>query len=190
MGRTDDAQAQIAVARDLDPLSPTIATLLGSPAYWAQRYADAERHFRQAIEQHPEFSLAHYSAALSQLGLGRADDAVLSFEAARGGLHDEFVLPSLAHALVAAGRHDEAAALLDTLLAIERDHYVSPYKIAVLLAALGRQEAALARLDDAYRGHDDRLVLIAVDPLLDTLRSDSRFLALQRAVTGKDTANR
>jgi TolB-like protein/DNA-binding winged helix-turn-helix (wHTH) protein/tetratricopeptide (TPR) repeat protein len=188
-GRTEDAEAQIAVARDLDPLSPTIATQRGSPAFWARRYAEAETAFRRAAEQHPDFPLAHYSVALSQLGLGRAEEALTSFETARQGLRDEFVMPSLAHALVATGRRTEAEAMLETLMAHEREHYVSSYKIAVLLAALGRTEAALARLDQARRDRDDRLVLIGVDPLLDSLRGHPRFVTLQREVTADARAH-
>jgi TolB-like protein/DNA-binding winged helix-turn-helix (wHTH) protein/Tfp pilus assembly protein PilF len=183
-GRADDAEAQIAVARDLDPLSPTIATQRGAPAVWARRFGDAERAFAEAVKHHPDFALAHYSLAMSRLASGRASEAVASFEVARHGLRDEFVLPSLAHALVATGRSDEAAEFLKKLLADEREHYVSPYKLAVLLAALGETETAFARLQQARDERDDRLVLIAVDPLLDSLRSDARFLALQREVTG------
>jgi TolB-like protein/DNA-binding winged helix-turn-helix (wHTH) protein/Flp pilus assembly protein TadD len=183
-GRAEDAEAQIAVARDLDPLSPTIATQRGSPAFWARRFADAERLFRPAVDEYPDFPLAHYSLAMSQLAQGRAEQAVAEFEAARAGLREEFVAPSLAHALVAAGRRNEADALLEQVLAAEREHYVSPYKIAVLLTALGQTDAALARLDDARRVRDDRLVLIDVDSLLDPLRSDARFRDLQQAVMG------
>ncbi|MGH8235975.1 MAG: tetratricopeptide repeat protein [Steroidobacteraceae bacterium] len=186
LGRTRDAEAQIAVAGELDPLSPTIATLRGSPAFWARRPADAERHFRAAIERHPDFALAHYSLAMSQLAIGRADEARQSFEVARKGLQDEFVAPSLAHALVAEGRRSDAEALLAALYAGERGRYVSSYKIAVLLAALEQTDAAFARLEQAKRAHDDRLVLIAVDPFLDSLRADDRFVALRRAVMGPD----
>jgi TolB-like protein/DNA-binding winged helix-turn-helix (wHTH) protein/Tfp pilus assembly protein PilF len=181
-GRTDDAEAQIAVAHDLDPLSPTIATMRGSPAFWARRFASAEQAFRQAVEQYPDFALAHYSLAMSLLGLGRAPEAVTEFEAARQGLQDEFVAPSLAHALVAAGRRDETNVLLERLLARESEHYVSPYKVAVLLAALGQTEPALARLEQAQRERDDRLVLIGVDSLLDSLRAEPRFKAMQQEV--------
>jgi hypothetical protein len=66
---------------------------------------------------------------------------------------------------------------------------VSSYKIAVLLAALGRTEAALARLDQARRDRDDRLVLIGVDPLLDSLRGQPRFVVLQREVTANARAH-
>ncbi|HET9475615.1 MAG TPA: tetratricopeptide repeat protein, partial [Steroidobacteraceae bacterium] len=183
-GRADDAEAQIAVARDLDPLSPTIATLRGSPAFWARRFAEAEHAFSDALENHPDFPLAHYSLAMSRLALGRAEEALDSFAAARPGLQDEFVIPSLAHALVAAGRRDEAAVMLEALLAGERERYISSYKVAVLLAGLGQHEAALARLERARRERDDRLVLIAVDPMLDTLRGDVRFQDLQREVIG------
>ena len=183
-GRADDAEAQIAVARDLDPLSPTIATMRGSPPFWARRFDEAERRYSAAVDQYPEFSLAHYSLAMSRLALGRAEEALVSFEAAREGLQDEFVMPSMAHALVAAGRRREAQVMLEHMLAAERSHYVSPYKIAVLLAALGQTEEALTRLEQARREKDDRLILIAVDRLLDSLRADPRFTALLREVTG------
>jgi tetratricopeptide (TPR) repeat protein len=184
-GRTEEAEAQIAVARDLDPLSPTIATLRGSPAFWARRFDEAELAFVEAIELYPDFALAHYALGLCRLGLGRPDEALASFETARQGLQDEFVAPSLAHALVAAGRRDEATALLEKLRALEADRYVSPYKIAVTLAALGLKEEALSQLARARSEHDDRLVLIAVDPLLDSLRDDPRFIAIQQEVTGR-----
>lgn len=174
-GRYEEAKAQIALAFEFDPLSPTIATLRSSPALWAHRYAEAEQGYRAAVAAHPAFGLAHYSLGLSLLGQKRAAEAVIAFEHAHRGLSLEFVAPSLAHAYAALGRTDEARALLGGLQEFERAHYVSPYKVAVLHAALGEREAALSRLEQALRIHDDRLVLLRVDPLLDALRAEPRF---------------
>jgi TolB-like protein len=177
-GRYDAAKAQIALAAAFDPLSPTIATLRGSPALWAHRFAEAEHDYRAALAAHPGFALAEYSLGLSLLGEHRPAEAAATFEQARRGLGAEFSAPSLAHAYVALGRERDARALLAQMLAAEHKRYLSPYKIAVLHTALGERDAALTRLEQAYRIHDDRLVLLGVDSLLDSLRNEPRFAAL------------
>jgi len=174
-GRYEEAKAQIALAFEFDPLSPTIFTLRGSPALWAHRYEEAEQNYRAAAAAYPAFGLAHYSLGLSLLGLKRAEDAVAAFENARRGLSSDFVAPSLAHAYAALGRVPEARALLEQVSASVGTRYVSPYKLAVLHAAVGEHEPALDLLEQALRIHDDRLVLLAVDPLLDSLRAEPRF---------------
>lgn len=174
-GRYEEAKAQIALAFEFDPLSPTIATLRGSPGLWAHRYEEAEQGYRAAVAAHPEFGLAHYSLGLSLLGQKRAAEAAGAFENARRGLSADFIAPSLAHAYAALGRAAEARQLLAQVSRAEREHYVSPYKLAVLHVAVGEHEAALARLEQAVRVHDDRLVLLRVDPLLDALRAEPRF---------------
>lgn len=173
--RFQEAEAQIRLAQGLDPLSPTITTLRGSPALWAHRYPEGAQAYREALAVHPDFALAHYSLGLCQVAVGQAADAVASFQRSLSGLGAEFVAPSLAHAYVALGREREARDLLELVLLAERKRFVSPYKIAVLHAALGEVDSAFARLNEAYEIHDDRLVLLRVDPLLDPLRSDPRF---------------
>jgi TolB-like protein/DNA-binding winged helix-turn-helix (wHTH) protein/Tfp pilus assembly protein PilF len=177
-GRYEAAKAQIALAAAFDPLSPTIATLRGSPALWAHRFAEAEQGYRAALAAHPGFALAEYSLGLSLLGEHRPAEAAATFEQAMHGLGAEFSAPSLAHAYVALGRERDARTLLAQMLQTEHRRYLSPYKIAVLYTALGEREAALTRLEQAYRIHDDRLVLLGVDSLLDSLRNEPRFDAL------------
>jgi TolB-like protein/DNA-binding winged helix-turn-helix (wHTH) protein/Flp pilus assembly protein TadD len=187
-GRYEEARRQIETASSLDPLSPVIGTLLGSPALWSRRYQEAQRLYRAAIATYPDFALAYYSLGLSQIDMGQAADAVDSFERSRAGLGVDFVAPSLAHAYVALGRTDEARTLLADLLQAERAHYVSPYKIAVTCVALGDREQAFVRLTRAADIHDDRLALLGVDPLLDGLRTDPRFAALLQRVASPAVA--
>lgn len=180
--RFAEAEAEIAFARVLDPLSPTIQTLGSSPALWSRRYQQAEAGYRAVLAADPGFSLAHYSLGLCQLGQGKADEAVASFRQALRGLGPDFVYPSMAQAYAALGKSAEARELLTAMLASARTHYVSPYKIAVTHVALGEHEAAFGRLAEAAASHDDRLVLLAVDPFMDPLRADPRFEALLRRV--------
>jgi tetratricopeptide (TPR) repeat protein len=160
---------------------------LGSgPALWSRRYEQAEAGYRAVLAAHPDFSLAHYALGLCQLGEGKADDALASFRHALRGLGPDFVYPSMAHAYAALGKSAEALELLSAMLASARAHYVSPYKIAVTHVALGEYEEAFGRLAEAAANHDDRLVLLAVDPFMDPLRADPRFEALLRRVMPLD----
>jgi hypothetical protein len=52
----------------------------------------------------------------------------------------------------------------------------------VVHLALGEKEAALQYLQRAYDEHDWAMVVLAVEPRLDPLRSDPRFQELVRKV--------
>jgi tetratricopeptide (TPR) repeat protein len=84
----------------------------------------------------------------------------------------------LGDALAAAGRTQEARALLDELLERGRREYVPPFDLALLHCALGERDLALAALEKA---HDQRNALLwyrIYIPALDPLRGEPRWRAL------------
>lgn len=176
--RFDEAERQIAAAHVIDPVSPTIAVLAGSPALWSHDYARAAQTYRDALRRIGDFPLAWYSLGLAQLGAGDARGALESLQRAAKDLGPTFVAAPLAHAHSRLGERERAAALLQELNAERATRYVSPYKLAVLHVALNDRAAALAALEEAERSRDDRLVLLGVDPLVDSLREEPRFRAL------------
>jgi len=60
--------------------------------------------------------------------------------------------------------------------------YVSPYSIALVHAGLGDRDQALAWLDKAYAERSDYMAYLKLEPMLDSLRSDRRFVALVERV--------
>ena len=56
------------------------------------------------------------------------------------------------------------------------------YKIGVVHAALGETDEAFAWFEKAYRERSWWLVWLKVDPMVDSLRSDSRLMRLQQRV--------
>jgi hypothetical protein len=50
--------------------------------------------------------------------------------------------------------------------------------LGVLNVGLGRKEKAFHRLEKGFAEHDGSMVLLKVDPVLDPLRSDPKFVAL------------
>jgi len=56
------------------------------------------------------------------------------------------------------------------------------YQQAQVLAQWGDRDGAFFRLQRARAVHDSGLIYLATDPLLDPLRGDVRFAALQRGL--------
>ena len=90
------------------------------------------------------------------------------------------MLALLGHAYAAANQKSEARAILQQLSALSKQKYVPPYPVAVIHAALGGKDEALAQLEKAYDERDSWMDYLGLDPRLDGLRSDPRFAGLLR----------
>jgi hypothetical protein len=69
-----------------------------------------------------------------------------------------------------------------------RKRSLPTYALARIYARLGDNDQALGWLQKAYDKHSDYLILLKVDPPLDGLRSDPRFVELMRDI-GLASAN-
>jgi predicted nucleic acid-binding protein len=91
-------------------------------------------------------------------------------------------MPGLGHALAMTGQRDAARQILDELIEMSRERYVSPYFIAEVYRGLGEIDRTFEWLEKAYEHHSDWLVWLGVEPALDGLRRDPRFTDLMRRV--------
>jgi tetratricopeptide (TPR) repeat protein len=76
------------------------------------------------------------------------------------------------------GRRADAEAELSKLKAAQGD--AAAYQYATIYAQWGNRTQALAWLDTAMRLHDTGLEYVKIDPLLDPLRQERRFKAIER----------
>jgi hypothetical protein len=76
------------------------------------------------------------------------------------------------------GRHVDAESMLTTFTAALGD--VSAYQYAEIYAQWGNTAKALEWLQTAVRLPDSALPWLRTDPLLDPLRGESRFQAIER----------
>ena len=76
------------------------------------------------------------------------------------------------------GRHADAEAELAKIKAAQGD--ASGYDYATIYAQWGDHAKALEWLDKAMRLRDPGLVLLKTDPLMDPLRKEPRFQAIER----------
>ena len=72
--------------------------------------------------------------------------------------------------------------MLEGLRHLSETRYVSPYSVALVHAGLGDRDQAFAWLDKAFAERSDYMPYLMLEPMLDGLRSDQRFVALVERV--------
>jgi tetratricopeptide (TPR) repeat protein len=74
------------------------------------------------------------------------------------------------------------------LARLGRERYVSPMARAIAHAGLGERDAAISSVEEAVARLDPWSAHIAVDPFLDSIRNDARFMRLEKLVAGARAA--
>jgi TolB-like protein/Tfp pilus assembly protein PilF len=176
LGRFDEAIAEVKRAVELDPLSLIINNDLGNTYYYARRYDEAIGQLRKTLEMDPGFYFAYLTLGQALEMKGALDAAIEEYQKARALNDDPFVLALLGHAYAFSDNKIEAGKILDQLMQLSKQRYVTGYSFAIVYLGLGDKEEALRWLQKSYQnraGYD--IVSIKVDPFLDPLRGDPRF---------------
>jgi eukaryotic-like serine/threonine-protein kinase len=183
MGRFDEALPEISRAREIDPLSLIISSVMGEVLYESRQYDQAIEQLHKTMEIDPNFAEAHRLMGETYVQLGRTDEAASEFKKAMSLSGDSpQYMASLARFYAVSGRPDEAKKILNQLKTHSARGYVSSADLSLVFAGLGDKDGAFELLREAYEKRDPFLVNIKVDPRLDNLRSDTRFKALMRSV--------
>jgi TolB-like protein/DNA-binding winged helix-turn-helix (wHTH) protein/Tfp pilus assembly protein PilF len=181
MGRFQDGFNQINKARELDPLSISINFSLGWRLYLARQYDRAIVQLRNTLEMDPSYELPHLVLGQAYEEKGAFDLAIPELRKAVELSHGTpLMVSALAHAYARAGNKEEADKLLTQLERNAKTKYVSPYYFAMVYLGLGDDEQAMDWLEKAFADRSNGLVFMRVEPELDQLRSNPRFLALQQ----------
>jgi tetratricopeptide (TPR) repeat protein len=183
LGRFDEGIAEGQQAQNVDPLSGEANLILGQSLYYAHRYDEAIVQLRNAIDLAPDVWVTYDLLGWCYETKGDLTGAIAEFQKARS------IEPVIAEPLASLGqayalqkRDPEARKVLDQLKELANRNHVPPYNVAWIYAALGEKDQALAMLEKAYDERSWYIVLLAVDPKFDSLRSDPRFTDLVRRV--------
>ena len=176
LGHTDTAisGAQHGVA--LDPLNPLSHRALGDVLRYARRYDEAIAAYTASIGVDPEHSAETYALrGISYYLAGNLSLAQSSCEA-----NPDYFRSQLCQAVVydKLGRHADAAAAVAKMKQTGGD--AAAYQFAEIHAQWGERDAALDWLEKAMRLRDPGLIYLKTDPLLDPLRHEPRFQAVER----------
>jgi serine/threonine-protein kinase len=148
---------------------------VGTVHLFSRDYVAAIAEFRAILVTDPDWS--------SGLGmLGRALAAAGQFDEAIARIQEALELsgrPShkalLAYTLAAAGRTEQARALLRELVTPSRGIVVPPVDLAAVHVALGQHDEAVAVLTRGVEERDEEMMYLKVDPRYDPIRGDARF---------------
>ena len=179
LGRHKEAISEAKRAQEIEPRSPIVGAIVAETFYFARDYDHAIQEAKRVLEIEPDFLPALERLGWAYEQKGKFVDAIVVFRRAcdLSGGSDE-MKTQLAHAYALSGSTTEARTILSDLLAATRNHYVSPYFLAVIYTALGETDSALDWLERSYRMHD--LPPIRVEPRFDSLRTERRFQELIR----------
>jgi tetratricopeptide (TPR) repeat protein len=180
MGRRDEAIAEIKKARELDPLSLIINSVVGYTLYDARRYDEALAALRKTLELDQNYYAAHLYLVWVYEAQGKFDDAVAELVKNVNivGAPQETV-EKLRKVYASEGYPGVRRMMLETATRSLGEHkYVPPYRFACLHAQLGDRDKAFEWLEKSFQQHDVGIARIKVDPKLDSLRSDPRFQSL------------
>jgi hypothetical protein len=101
-----------------------------------------------------------------------------------------FASAALGHLYGIVGKTAQARSIFDELTARASRSYVPAYDIALVCAGLGWKDQALGFLSQAHQERSGWMTYLNLDPRLDPLREDPRFIDLQHRMrlVSPDTA--
>lgn len=180
-GRVAEQRATVARAHALDPLSPVIATEVAFGFYFAREAKLALPRLEQVVATSPQFALAWLLLGATQLLDGDDEAACQTIGHALRVAGDRpwsLAVGAYGHALARAGRVREAREQLQRLRAASSASPAAAHAIALIAAGLGDHDLAFASLERALAGRTDRMAFLRVEPMLDALREDPRFVGV------------
>jgi TolB-like protein/DNA-binding winged helix-turn-helix (wHTH) protein/Flp pilus assembly protein TadD len=186
-GQLNEAVREMRRAQELDPLSPTTNTALGIILVFARQYRDALTYCYKAAELGPNEARIQENMAVACALNGMYEEAIEHYQRV-GELNPDTgdSLAWVATVLVCSNRKSEADSMMAEILQLAGEGKADPYNVAVLYGTRGEKDAAFEWLDKALQRGSERRTngqdarMIRYDPMLDPLRSDSRFAALLR----------
>lgn len=187
--RMEECWRHLKVAAGLDPLSPVMRMLQGSPYLWSGEFETAIQSYQAAMIEAPDFTFTAYAMGLAHAGLGDWAGAIDLYQDCLPEVGLAILGGPMVFAFAKNGETESAEDLLSELEALARERFVPPTKLATAYLGLGDVDSALFWLQEALLAHDDRLVYLAVDHHFRELHGDPRFEQIADTVGVLDTIN-
>ena len=179
MGRTEESLSASRRCLELDPLDLVINIHMAWHYQFARQYEQAVEQCWKTSELHPNSFWPAYFFGLAFEQQGQIDRAAEEFQIAVKMSGDvTFASAALGHLYATVGKTAEARTVFNELSARSKCVYVPAYDIALVCAGLGWKDQSLEYLFQAYQERSGWMTYLNVDPRLDPLRSDSRFIDL------------
>jgi TolB-like protein len=180
-GRLDEGVAGAEKLVKADPLNSAAWRELGIERFVHGDYGGARESVQRSLEITPEQS---NTAAFAAYAMLFERDPAGALRMSQRSTVELFRLQGAALAEHDLGHLRVARQALDETIAKNADD--GAYQIAQIYAWWGDKDQAFQWLERAYAQHDAGLTLVKVDPLVRSLRTDSRYTALLRKLKFQD----
>jgi DNA-binding winged helix-turn-helix (wHTH) protein/Flp pilus assembly protein TadD len=178
--RLDDALNILLSARDTHSLWPTVPANEILIRFCRREYDIAVACGKKAIDLHPYLYLVRLFYAEALEYSGNVEEALVQYRLAHVMSPELGWLRSFeARCLAKHGRRKEALKIMAELQQARKTQYIDAYYMALLLDALGERDQAFQELERAYHERSVALFMLDVDPGMDALRTDPRFVSLR-----------
>ena len=173
-GRQSQAEDAVRQALALDPLNPGARQVEAAVFYYGRRYPQAIEAGRRTLAIAPQNNRARTLMAWGLILSDRGDEAVAELKNAPAGDYRREVTEGIIAAR--AGRKQDALAAIEQL---RKDYGETVhYQFAQIYAQLGMIDEAANALEVAWSTRDSGLAAVKVDPFMDPVRKDPRYLQI------------
>jgi eukaryotic-like serine/threonine-protein kinase len=185
-GNNDEALKEINEASSLDPFSEVIQLDAGWIRFMKRDFQDAINVLNRYLSVDSTNWGALWVLGLVYQKINRNKEAINVLKQSEQISQSPMILTSLGYAYASSGNTIEARKILNRILEIQKHKFVCPYETGLLFLELGDKEKALDWMEKGYKVHSMCMEWIKVDPRVDALRGEPRFLKLQALFEGSD----
>jgi TolB-like protein/Tfp pilus assembly protein PilF len=179
-GRFEEGMAHLQKALELDPFdkSPRVNKLIGLE--YQRRYAEARREVETVLASSPDFLAGH--DILGMVAIDQNDCKEADLQARWIKTHFPSPMADILSAAVSACTGDFATArqLLARAEVAKGSTFISPYQLGLGYASIHDRQATLTYLEKSAELREPQIMGLKVEPGLDWIRSDPRFIALEK----------
>lgn len=173
LNRANEAEAEQLKFEQFLPFSQS--TTLAQHYYFTGQYDRAIDNLNGKLAANVNTASLHEWLGLAYEQQRRSQQAIDEFQQAISLSNGVDGLGSLGHLYAKSGKKEEAQKILQKIDEVGKHVYVSPYQKAVIYAALGKTNEALAEIENAYNQRSLVPTSLRFDPRLNELRRDPRF---------------
>jgi len=183
MGRSEESLAESLRSLELEPLDLLMNVHLAWHYLMAREPDLAVTQLHKTLELEANSFQAHLYLGQAYEFMKLYEDAVVELQRAKGlSEASTEALAALGHAYATLGRREDAQSILNRFEQLSREVYVSPYLIATVHLGLEEKDKAFESLEKAFVERDQWMIYLKVDPIFDTLRTESHYAELVKRV--------
>jgi serine/threonine protein kinase/Tfp pilus assembly protein PilF len=178
--RHDESISEAEKGLNLDPLTLFPGLNLGIRLYYARQYDHSLEKMKDAVDLNPHIEIGHLYICFPLIMKGLYDEAFTEINKAIEliGRDQSEILATLGIIEILMGNIKEGEIILDELFELFKQKRVSYFFMAIIYSLLNRKDEAFEWLKNGLKNHDHLMIFTQVEPMLDNLRSDPRYIEL------------